>query len=540
MSGERDNPPPGSNVRPLAGGHDVLRVSARFDSTGTAQSFFGPLDPMMPLAPADVAGRILDYPVGYNLSQSPRAYEAISFPVLRQLADAWDLLRLLIETRKDQLCRMPWQIVPKKALYKKGDQEAPTAVMDKASELEAFFQQPDTNMGWTQWLRELLEDLFVLDAPTLYIRRTRGGGVFALEPIDGATIKRVIDPWGRTPLPPYPAYQQVLKGMPAVDYTTDDVIYRPRNSRTGKIYGFGPTEQLLTTVNIALRRQTWQTQYYTEGNIPEALIGVPDTWTPDQINAFQRYWDNMLEGNTASRRHAKFVPGGIAKTYIPTKEAELKNVFDEWLARVACYCFSISPAPFVSNLNRATAQSLKDASLEEGLMPIQLWIKELCDYVIRVVFKNNDVEFSWQEDEDADAATQATITLNDVKGALLTINEGRAAKGLQPFSDPLADTPLVWTTTGYVPLEQPEPPPPLLGHNGGPPMQGDGKDPKTDAKGNPIVGNDNETANDTGTGDGSKAPTGTVKFHIHATDAEAVRKLLAKNGIGIKKKLMYT
>jgi hypothetical protein len=28
-----------------------------------------------------------------------------------------------------------------------------------------------------------------------------------------------------------PAYQQVLKGLPAVDYAVRDIIYRPRNVR---------------------------------------------------------------------------------------------------------------------------------------------------------------------------------------------------------------------------------------------------------------------------------------------------------------------
>jgi hypothetical protein len=449
---------PGSTVislDPASVGRNVTRYDQGAGSD--AANWFGPLDPMQPTAPADVAGRILDYPVGYNLSQQPRAYDQISFALLRQLGDAWDLLRLLIETRKDQLCRMPWQIVPKVSeVDPKTDKATPKSEAN-AKALQSFFEHPDTELGWTQWLRMILEDLFVIDAPSLFVRRTRGGGVFALEPIDGATLKRVIDPWGRTPLPPYPAYQQVLKGLPAVDYTTQDIIYRPRNRRTSKIYGYSPVEQLLTTVNIALRRQTWQTQYYTEGNIPEALIGTPDSWTPDQIKAYQIYWDNMLEGNTAQRRHAKFVPGGIAKTYIPTKEPELKGVFDEWCARVACYCFSISPAPFVSSLNRATADSLKSASLEEGLMPLQLWVKELIDSTILTQFGCDDVEFQWQEDEDSDAATQADINRKDVGSGLLTLNEGRAAKGLQPYDDPLANQPMVLTVNGYVPLQLPEP-----------------------------------------------------------------------------------
>ena len=101
----------------------------------------------------------------------------------------------------------------------------------------------------------LLEDMFVIDAATLYCQRTRAGGPAALHPIDGATIKCVIDDWGRTPAVPPPAYQQVLKGLPAVDYTARDIIYRPRNGRVHKVYGYSPVEQVLMTVNIALRRQ---------------------------------------------------------------------------------------------------------------------------------------------------------------------------------------------------------------------------------------------------------------------------------------------
>jgi len=87
---------------------------------------------------------------------------------------------------------------------------------------------------WSSWLRQLLEDLFVIDAPALYPRRTRGGQLFALEAIDGATVKRLLNADGRTPAPPDPAYQQVLHGLPAADLTTRDLIYRPRNIRAHK------------------------------------------------------------------------------------------------------------------------------------------------------------------------------------------------------------------------------------------------------------------------------------------------------------------
>ena len=93
----------------------------------------------------------------------------------------------------------------------------------------------------------ILEDLFVIHAPTLYLSRDRAGRLLGLLPIDGATIKPVIDDWGRTPLPyvetgetVYPvAFQQILKGYPAVDYSVRDLLYRPRNIRVDRAYSSG-------------------------------------------------------------------------------------------------------------------------------------------------------------------------------------------------------------------------------------------------------------------------------------------------------------
>jgi hypothetical protein len=283
-------------------------IASRGISRGSGADWFGPLDPLKPIAPSDVAGRRFDFPPGYNLVTRPRAYEPIGFAELRGFADAYDVLRLVIETRKDQMERQRWRIrlrapsrpSPGRPLpnppplagegregvgRKSATVDADTSA--RISAIENFFQKPDGVTRWKTWLRSLLEDMFVIDAATLYCQRTRNGQLFALQQLDGATIKRVIDDWGRTPQPfaaadgaviyP-PAYQQVLKGLPAVNYAARDIIYRPRNVRAHRVYGYSPVQQVLMTVNIALRRQLWQLDYYSEGSIPDALIGVPQGW----------------------------------------------------------------------------------------------------------------------------------------------------------------------------------------------------------------------------------------------------------------------
>ena len=263
----------------------------------------------------------------------------------------------------------------------------------------------------------LLEDLFVIDAPTLWRQRARGGELVALHPLDGATIKRVIDDWGRTPQPFFDngalvhpvAYQQILKGYPAVDYAARDIIYAPRNPRANRVYGFSPVEQIVMTANIALKRQMFTLSHFTEGNIPECLIGVPDSWTPDQIKNFQDYWDAYFTGDLAARRRAKFVPGGVAKTFIQTKEPELKGVFDEWLARIVCYAFSVSHQAFVNQTNRSTGETQKEMAEEEGLWPVLKWVKRLIDGVLIEDFGEEDIEFAWGEDAQIDAGQQAQV-----------------------------------------------------------------------------------------------------------------------------------
>src|SRR5579872_4697994 len=192
---------------------------------GGGADWFGPLDPLRPIAPPEVAGRRFDFPPGYNLSVRPRAYEPIGFHELRAFADAYDLLRLVIETRKDQMERLCWRIKPRALQLQRRGATDDAGTNARIAALEKFFKKPDGATSWKTWLRALLEDMFVIDAATLYCQRTRSGKLCALYQLDGATIKRVIDDWGRTPLPYRggdgatvypPAYQQVLKGLPAV------------------------------------------------------------------------------------------------------------------------------------------------------------------------------------------------------------------------------------------------------------------------------------------------------------------------------------
>ena len=62
-----------------------------------------------------------------------------------------------------------------------------------------------------------------------------------------------------------------------------------------------------------------------------------------------------MSGNLARRRQTKFMPADFK--LIEARQPPLKDQYDEWLARIICYAFSVPVSPFVSA--RSTARPAK-------------------------------------------------------------------------------------------------------------------------------------------------------------------------------------
>jgi len=364
------------------------------------------------------AGRRFDYPTAYNLGFQPKRDEGVTFQQLRQLADGYDLLRLVIETRKQEMELFEWKI-----------QSRDGKTTPASKRLHEFLASPDREHTWHQWQGMLLEELFVTDAPAIYVRKTFGGDPYSLEILDGATITLLLDESGRTPLEG-PAYQQVIKGLVTANYERSELLYCPRNVRANKVYGYSPVEQVITTINIALRRQAHQLSYYTEGSVPDLLLSTPEKWQPEHIDEFQKYWNSLFaEGNVKNRRMARFIPHGVVP--YNTKEAALKDQYDEWLARIICFTFAISPQALVAQMNKATAEVAQETAQSSGLEPVKNWFKGVMDKIIAEVYGEPGVEFVWVQKDALDPEAQSRIIATYVQLGVIDTNEAREMLGME-------------------------------------------------------------------------------------------------------------
>jgi hypothetical protein len=110
----------------------------------------------------------------------------------------------------------------------------------------------------------------------------------------------------------------------------------------------------------------------------------------------------------------------------------LKDQYDEWLARVICYAFSVPASAFVSQVNRATSETLRMQATQEGLVPLKAWVKSALDQVVQVYLKQPDLEFIWVGDDAIDPLEQAQTLNILVSAGIKTREEARADLGLAP------------------------------------------------------------------------------------------------------------
>ncbi len=428
------------------------------DDVDMASIWYSPMEPVWPFGPPYYnTPREWDYPVGYNLNYVPQRLDLCG--TLRGMRQSWGVLATVIETRKDQLLTVPWTIQLR---------NKPRATSKAVNEVRRFFRRPDGKLSFGQWARKILDDLFVIDAPSLFMERDIGGKLRNIQILDGQTIFPLIDDAGRRPDTEYtygpdgvfyerrqPAFQQIIYGLPMLNLSEDELIYgmmRPRPELP--IFGFSPVEQILTEATEAIRKTFYQLEFWRAGSMPELIVTVPEEWTPRQIATFQAHFDALLSGQLTLKSKVRFVPGGMKPFDIKNASGEsLWSQRDELLVRLCCYAFSISPTPFMKQTNRATAKEAQATAQEEGLYPLMSYYKDdIMDRIIQEHFGYDDVEFVFLPRPDSDPARRTTVQQIRLHTGMTTINEERAELGFEPVPD--GDAHLIYTGSAAIRLDQ--------------------------------------------------------------------------------------
>lgn len=333
------------------------------------RAYLGPGRPLNPVLGYSGRPRATDYPMSVNIATQGRAaWGRPSYEVLKKIIDAYDVARMCVNHKIDELRSMEPMFLPADGVKDDVDDEIAVARLVLA--------KPDRELPFESWLSKWLENAVKYDSAPLYRRRNYGGDVIALEVVDGKTFHPYIDENGRRPEPPDPAYYQTIHGMVAQWLTTDDAVFEPFRPQEDSPYGMAPIESILLTANTDLRFQWHFLQMFTDGSVPAGFMELPpDISSPDQVAEWQDYWDAMVMGDQAKLAQLIAVPNGTKLTQF--KPNTFDKTFPQYLMTRTCAAFGVVPQDLglIEDVNRANGETQVDIQFRVNTLPWVLYVQ---------------------------------------------------------------------------------------------------------------------------------------------------------------------
>ena len=455
------------------------------------------------------------YRVGRNFPTTPDSDRGISGQFLRALADASWLVRKCLEVRKQELCSLEWEIVPRgqDAKERKAGRLKHGALISHIREFlrypEAYFalapgeyeeHYPDGRMDrdewerrpltdWTDWLNACLEDVFVGDWLSLWPQRTIGNELLGLRRVDGEHIKVIIDLDGRTPPPPMPAYQQYLFGTPRASWSADEFYFLPRNMRNMTTFGYSLIEQCPVIINLVLKFDQWNTSAYTDSTMPMGLLETPQGMPAPQIQDIADVLNGAI-ADLGARQRINPVPAGTKFQAI--KPFNFDPAYCLYLIEGVCACMDVQPqelgfAPARAGMGGSGHAETQDViGRRKSLLPTARWFERKMTRIINEQWgREGGRELEWRFTDlvHAEKAARFTAYKAALESGQVSLDElmeetGEPGPGLgrtiiTPQGTIFVDKHFVLTSNGIVPLKLPEPGAPAIFGPHQPPQPGE-------------------------------------------------------------------
>lgn len=447
---------------------------------------FNPGNPLVPGAinPVREDGRADPRRYEYQVAQNINITETklVPFKTLRATADQVDIIRRCIEVVKNKVTGMDWDIVlsddaSERIAAQSGKDhvramaEAREKYTEDIAKLRAFWENPDKANGYTyaDWINLSLEEILVLDAWSIWPQQSINGDLYGLQVLDGSTIKPLIDDRGMRPMPPNPAYQQILYGFPRSEFmapmemedadgefTADELIYLVKNRRAWTIFGFSPVERALPLADIYLRRQQWIRAEYTDGVLPELMFKTDATFggNPELLRAYENIFNDDLAGMTPQRKRSRILPQGLEPVQFDGYGEKFKDVLDNYLITSICGHFGVLPSEIGFNgsgsLGASGLQKGETLSSETiGIQPLAAWLsKQITNICYVYLGMPRELEFKILFESKIDTESEARRVDIEMKNGARTVNEARSKMGLPLLDTPQADMPMLYSGAG--------------------------------------------------------------------------------------------
>lgn len=323
-------------------------------------------------------------------------------------------------------------------------------------------------------LKQWVGDILSIDAGVLELVPDEKGWLSEMYARDGATFTKALDQHGR--FPPAgsdnPAYWQFpmhrharplqnaesiedlirttqplgfgFTWRPPIPFSRDQIVWTEENPASWRAYGYGRVQRVARLTEILVNQDVTNLKHFTANEIPEGVLALAEAGQ-DGIQRFREYWKDEVQG----QQHKLPIVGGKVE-WIPFRAMLSDLQFLEsqkWYNQLVWMVWGLNQNEVgdVADVNRSTAQEQATTVWRRTTRPLlELLAQEINNDILpfHPAYRDiaGEVEFTWEMANPDVLREERHRQQEDLEYQVLTINEVRVARGLDPL--PWGDMPL--------------------------------------------------------------------------------------------------
>ena len=346
---------------------------------------------------------------------------------LRRFAET-PVVRRAINTIKDRIAELEWKIISKDGGLAGTEDERIRVLTENLAE-------PNADDSFRSLCEQVVEDVIVGGFGAIELELTGDAQrPLNLYPVDGATIRMRADWDGKPDSPRYTQLTGKVGPESRIELNDDELSYIRLNPRTHTPFGLGRLEVAFETVNAFLGANRHAAKLASNSVVQYAL------WMRDLPPAHHerliRWWQDDIEGtgrvpllSTEEKPEVLRFAGGT--------DADLYLEWQQFLMRIIANAFDLPPF-FVGlehDVNRSTADAALRQAFSTAIVPTaKLFAEHITHDAIAKKLGWRDLKFVFTGLDAQDPRELAELHEILIRSGVMTVNEARTARGLQPLS----------------------------------------------------------------------------------------------------------
>ncbi len=358
---------------------------------------------------------------------------------LRRFAET-PVVRRAINVVKDKIASMDWQVKVRRGY-------TGVTVEDSDERLRALrrcLEEPNASDSFRVLWEQVLEDLLVGGFGAVEMEATGDAErPFRLWAVDGATIQ-IDAKWDGDPQKPRYAQATGRMGTEAlVPLLDDELMYVRLNPRSYTPFGLGRLEVAFETVNQLMSASRYAGRL-ASNSVAQYAVWLNDA-TPEEHDRMVRWWQDEIEG-TGRVPFLSCEQKPEVLRFAGGTDADLRLQWQEMLIRTIANAFDLPPMMLglEGDVNKSTASEMADEAFQSSVIPVA---KLIAEHITRDLFAKKlgwrEFEFCFNDLESRDEMQELQIQMELLKAEVLTVDEVRAMRGLEPLtpaeSKPIAE-----------------------------------------------------------------------------------------------------